>query len=133
MLNSAFVDTLEGDLEHLERINRLVALIPEEQRRAHGIALKQVENLTIWPSEAVDKIAGRKIRFLPASIRTLLRRTGATASGGGAAAASYLLFAQPFIEDLINLGYRDAMWEADRMKRFFAPADGSQPELAAAD
>lgn len=133
LLNSAFVDTLESDLEHLERINRLVGLIPEEQRRANGVSLKQVENLTIWPSEAVDKIAGRKIRYLPASIRTLLRRTGATTSGGGATAASYLLFAQPFIEEMINLGYRDAMWEADRMRLFFAQGGDARLELAASD
>lgn len=133
MLNSAFVDTLEGDIEHLERINRLVSLIPEETRLAQGINLKQVDNLTVWPSEPVDRIAGRKIRYLPGSIRTFLWRTGATASGGGATAASYLLFAQPFIDDMISLGYRDAMWEADAMRVFFSRAGDPQLELAASD
>ncbi len=125
MFNSAFVDTLEGDIEHLERINKLVGMIPEEQLETQGIRLKQVDNLIIWPSEPVDKIAGRKIRYLPASLRTFLRRTGATTSGGGATAASYLLFAQPFIDEMISLGYRDAMWEADRMREFFARECGT--------
>ncbi len=120
MLNSAFVDTLEGDIEHLERINELVRLIPEELRDAEGIRLKPVDNLIIWPSEEVDKIAGRKIRYLPRSLRAFLRRTGATASGGGAMAASYLLFAQPFIDEMINLGYRDTMWEAETISSFFS-------------
>lgn len=130
MLNSAFVDTLEADIEHLERINRLVGMIPEETRVANGIHLKQVDNLIVWPSEAVDRIAGRKIRYLPGSIRTFLWRTGATASGGGATAASYLLFAQPFIDDMISLGYRDAMWEADAMRVFFREPGDPQLELA---
>jgi NTE family protein len=127
MLNSAFVDTLESDIEHLERINRLVRMVPEEQRKQQGLGLRAVESLIIWPSEEVDKIAGRKVRYLPASLRTFLYRTGATTSGGGANAASYLLFAQPFIEEMINLGYRDGMWEADRMRQFFRAADRRQP------
>ena len=122
MLNSAFVDTLESDIEHLERINDLVELIPEEVRDQQDIRLKRVENMVVWPSEEVDKIAGRKVRYLPKSLRVFLRSTGATASGGGATAASYLLFAQPFISEMIALGYRDGMWEADAMRRFFTSA-----------
>ena len=98
-------------------------LIPEAQRQAEGIRLKPVDNLIIWPSEEVDKIAGRKIRYLPRSLRAFLRRTGATASGGGAMAASYLLFAQPFIDEMISLGYRDTMWEADSIARFFSATE----------
>ncbi len=120
MLNSAFVDTLEGDIEHLERINELVRLIPDEVRDAEGIRLKPVDNLIIWPSEEVDKIAGRKVRYLPRSLRAFLRSTGATTSGGGAMAASYLLFAQPFIDEMINLGYRDTMWESETIASFFS-------------
>jgi NTE family protein len=119
LLNSAFVDSLEGDIEHLDRINKMLRLIPEEQREANGIRLRPVESLVIWPSEEVDKIAGRKVRYLPRSLRLLLRSTGATTSGGGANAASYLLFAKPFIEELVRLGYRDAMWEADSIRSFF--------------
>ena len=119
MFNSAFVDSLEGDIENLERINRLVALIPEEVREERGIKVRPIESLVISPSEQVDKIAGRKVRYLPDSLRFLLRTTGATAHGGGAAAASYLLFAKPFIEKMIELGYRDTMWESDSIRTFF--------------
>ncbi len=126
MLNSAFVDSLEGDIEHLERINRLVAMIPPERRAAEGIPLRHVSNLVIWPSEELDKIAGRKVRYLPSSLRLFLRSTGATTSGGGAAAASYLLFAQPFVDEVIALGYRDAMWEASAMRAFFSTTHGAE-------
>jgi NTE family protein len=126
MFNSAFVDSLEGDIEQLERLNRLVALIPEASRKQHGIKVRPIESLVISPSEQLDKIAGRKIRYLPRSLRFFLRNTGATASGGGATAASYLLFAKPFIDDLIALGYKDTMWERDAIETFFAAA--SKPE-----
>ena len=118
LFNSAFVDTLEGDIEHLERINRLVTLIPEELREDNGVRVKPVESLVVSPSEQVDKIAGRNVRYLPKSLRFFMRSTGATASGGGATAASYLLFAQPFIQEMISLGYRDTMWDQEKIKRF---------------
>jgi NTE family protein len=126
LLNSAFLDSLEGDIEHLERVNQLVRLIPEELREANGIPLRPVESLVVWPSEEVDKIAGRKVRYLPSSLRMLLRSTGATTSGGGANAASYLLFAKPFIEDLVKLGYRDAMWEQDSIRGFLGLAESNR-------
>lgn len=119
LFNSAFVDSLEGDIEQLERVNALLSLIPEETRQAQGLKVRPVESMVISPSEQVDKIAGRQIRYLPSSLRLFLRTTGATASGGGATAASYLLFARPFISEMINLGYRDTMWEADAIRRFF--------------
>jgi NTE family protein len=75
--------------------------------------------MVVSPSQPVDRIAGRKVRYLPESLRFFLRITGATASGGGATAASYLLFARPFIEELIALGYRDTMWETESIRPFF--------------
>jgi NTE family protein len=33
MLNTIFIDTLEMDLERLQRVNRTIACIPEEVRR----------------------------------------------------------------------------------------------------
>lgn len=120
LLNSAFVDSLEGDLEHMELINKLVKLIPEEQKQAAGFHLRAVENMVISPSSPLDVIAGRNVRYLPDSLRFFLRAIGATAKGGGATAASYLLFSTEFITDLMELGYQDGMAEADAMKRFFA-------------
>jgi NTE family protein len=119
MFTSAFVDSLEGDIERLERINELLELIPEETRKQHLPHLRPIEKLVISPTEQVDKIAGRKIRYLPKSLRFFLRNTGATTSGGGATAASYLLFTKPFTDELISLGYRDTMWDRPAMEKFF--------------
>ncbi len=119
LLNSAFVDSLEGDLEHMELINKLVKLIPEEQKKAAGFHLRAVENMVISPSSPLDVIAGRNVRYLPDSLRFFLRAIGATAKGGGATAASYLLFSTEFITDLMELGYQDGLAEAEAMRKFF--------------
>ena len=94
-------------------------MIPDEIQEEHGLDLREVESLVVSPTEQVDKIAGRKIRYLPKSLRFFLRMTGATAHGGGATAASYLLFAAPFTDELISLGYKDTMWDVDKIKPFF--------------
>ncbi|MEH6822550.1 MAG: patatin-like phospholipase family protein [Motiliproteus sp.] len=127
LLNSAFIDSLEGDIEHLDRTNELLKLIPESQRLAAGVLLKPVDSLVVSPSEELDKIAGRNIRYLPRTLRLLMRTVGATASGGGATAASYLLFAAPFCKALIDLGYKDAMWERDSIDTFFQPGPEASP------
>ena len=119
MFNSAFVDGLEGDIEHLERVNELLRRVPEDQHEIGGHKLRPVDTMIVSPSAQLDVIAGRKIRYLPRALRLALRAVGATAKGGGATAASYLLFAQPFIQELIDLGYQDTMWERERVEKFF--------------
>ncbi|MCL6415450.1 patatin-like phospholipase family protein [Aestuariirhabdus sp. Z084] len=126
MLNSAFIDAMESDIEHLERINKLLEYIPEEVRRAEGLPLRGVDSLIISPSEEIDIIAGRKIRSLSSSLRWALRTVGATKKGGGATAASYLLFTPDFCGALIDMGYKDAMWERESIEAFF-DQDLNQP------
>lgn len=120
MFNSAFIDSLEGDIEHLERVNDLLALLGAE-RCDNTQFLRPVETLIISPSKPLDKIAGRRIRNMPASMRYFMRRTGATAKGGGSAAASYLLFSHEYCNELMELGYQDTMWERESVEAFFAP------------
>ncbi|MDR7090994.1 MULTISPECIES: patatin-like phospholipase family protein [Cellvibrio] len=120
LFNSAFVDALEGDLEHMQRMNELLKLIPEDVRMREGILLRPVDNMVISPSYPIDGIAGRNVRYLPKSLRFFLRAIGATAKGGGATAASYLLFSNEFITELMALGREDTLAEADNIRAFFA-------------
>lgn len=119
LFNSAFVDALESDLEHMQRMNELLELIPEEVREREGIILRPVKNMAISPSYPIDGIAGRNVRYLPKSLRFFMRATGSTAKGGGATAASYLLFSNEFINELIELGLADTLAQADNIRAFF--------------
>lgn len=122
MFNSAFIDALEGDLEHMERVNALLAMI-DRDRCKQTDHLRLVDTLVISPSKPLDRIAGRRVRDLPKSLRFFLRNAGATARGGGSAAASYLLFDHGYCHELMELGYQDAMWERDAIERFFEPQE----------
>jgi NTE family protein len=119
LFSSAFIDTLEGDMEHLERINDLLLRIPEEDRYFNGHLLRPVETMVISPSKAMDEIAGRNVQHMPSSVRFLMGATGGTSKSGGASTASYLLFEKPFVNELFDLGYNDVMWERDKLEEFF--------------
>jgi NTE family protein len=119
MFHSAFIDSLEGDLEHLERINALLKLIPEKELEAQNVRLRPVETMVISPSKALDKLAERRFRHMPKGVRMFLHSAGATRKGGGGGTSSYLLFEKPYIDELIELGYQDAMWEKDNIQAFF--------------
>lgn len=122
MFNSVFIDSLEGDMERLERVNNLLDLVSDgvNPRTETTESLRPVDTLIISPSKPLDKIAGRRVKSLPPTIRYFMRSSGATARGGGAAAASYLLFSHQYCDELMALGYQDAMWEKDAIINFFS-------------
>lgn len=122
MFNSVFIDSLEGDMERLEQVNNLLDLTPDElnSRSEAAEKLRPVDTLIISPSKPLDKIAGRRVKSLPPAIRYFMRSSGATARGGGAAAASYLLFSHQYCDELIALGYEDAMWKKEDIINFFS-------------
>lgn len=120
LFNSAFIDAMEADLETLRSINRLVSTMSDEDRSAHGINdMRPIEALAITPSEPIDLIAAEFLKELPLDLRLFLKAIGATAQGGGASTASYLLFEKKFCSRLLNMGYRDAMEQEEDMRHFF--------------
>lgn len=116
LLNSTFIDNLESDLELLGRLNMLGKMLPEAQRKKQ-LGLSSVDVLVISPSKKIDEIAARHRHQLPASLRLFLRGPGATrASGGGV--LSYLLFERSYCNELIELGYQDAMSKKEELLAF---------------
>lgn len=106
VMDSIFLDGLEGDLERVQRINHTVGILPEEAREQTG--LRHIEVLVIKPSQAIETIAQRYTMNLPWSIRFLLRGIGAMRHSG-ANLTSYLLFEKNFCNAIIELGYQDAL------------------------
>lgn len=123
-LNSIFLDSMEMDLERVQRINELAAMLPESLRAQAGI--KYVDVLVVSPSQPIEKIAERYIKELPWTIRLLLRLVGAVRQSG-ATLISYLLSEGKFCRALIDLGYQDALKQREEILRFL---DGQPSQVA---
>lgn len=116
-LNSIFLDSLEVDLERMQRINRTIELIPEEIRKKANDPLQKVDFRVITPSEELEKIAAEHADELPRTIRTLLSTVGGT-SRSGSNLLSYLLFEKAYCRELIKLGYSDTVARKDDLLEF---------------
>lgn len=116
-LNSIFLDSMEVDLERLQRINKTIQMVPPKALEKSGVSLHHVDVLVISPSETIESIAAKHVHSLPRTIRFLLRGVGATRRSGSNF-ASYLLFEKPFCRELMDLGYHDAMSQKQEILKF---------------
>ena len=109
LLNSAFIDSLETDIELLEQTNQFLQHVDVEFKNQEGKALRPIDIQVISPSQDLDRLADEYVMSLPTSIRTLLRFLGGGKSDGGVNISSYLLFSHDFCGRLIELGYQDGL------------------------
>mgnify|MGYP003632662218 CR=1 FL=1 len=116
LLNSAFIDSLEEDVQMLERFNRLAAHITPAQQRE--LEVRPVELLVIKPRVKFEEMAMNFTHELPKSMRFLLSMIGANKRGGGSSLASYILFEREYCKALIKSGYDDAMSQAEEIRQF---------------
>lgn len=110
ILDTIFLDGLYSDLERVTRINRLIQAGAETRFGVIDIHI-------IVPSKDIREIAHRHKQQFPRPVKTLLRGIGAYNSGGRPL-ISYLLFEKAYCQELIDLGYQDAMRRKDRLLPF---------------
>jgi len=120
LLNSAFVDSLETDIELLEQMNALLRLTDKKIKNQEGRILEPIDALVISPSEDIDELADYYVKSLPVSVRTFLKVSGGSASNGGVNIASYLLFTPEYCQRLIDLGYKDGIQQQTEIEAFLA-------------
>jgi len=118
MLDTLFMDGLYSDLERITRINEMLDAAPPEGDRRHGGGpLRPIDTMLIVPSEDLRLIAHKHREELPFAIRALLRGVGGR-SPGEDRLLSFLLFEQAYTQELIALGYSDAMKVKDELLDF---------------
>ena len=117
LLNSAFIDTIDQDIAHIDEVNQLLSLIPVESRPPE---LAHRKTLVISPSLGLNVIAREHLDTLPKSVSRLLKTATGNRPENAASAASYLLFTPEYCQALMELGFKDAMWEKERILDFLS-------------
>jgi NTE family protein len=108
MLDAIFIDTLDMDLERLQRVNQTLASVREDTGWRTNPELKAIDTLVIRPTGRMDVIAASHAQELPRAVRFIARRIGAL-DPNGASALSYLLFESGYCRHLMALGFSDGM------------------------
>ncbi|HEX20019.1 MAG TPA: patatin-like phospholipase family protein [Acidiferrobacteraceae bacterium] len=122
VMNSIFLDSLEIDLERLQRINKTISLIPDKRFEEGGVTLRPVEPMVINPTEDLQRIANKYAKHLPRAVRFLLRGIGAV-NKESTSLISYILFEKPYCRELIALGYADTMQRKEEIRKFLEIED----------
>ncbi len=126
-MNAIFLDHLDADLEHLRRMNELVAA-HADAAEARGASVQEpmrvVTPLVVNPSEDLAMVAQRFAHRMPRVVRYVLDGLG-TPDAQSADLMSYLLFDGAYTRALVDIGWRDANERIDELEAFLR-GDGSQ-------
>lgn len=113
IMNSAFVDTLENDLNILKEFNELVAQIPPSPYKNNPNSRHDVKLLEIAPSQELNLMAMQYYDELPKPMARYIKE------GTSGTLLSLILFEAGFCKALCDLGYADAMKKESEVRDFF--------------
>ena len=117
LFERAFLDTLEGDMERVTQINRMLELVPMPQAEKESLlGLRHVDVINLTPSVPLDSLAIHHLEALPRSLRFFLQRN--QEEGEAASLLSFLLFEGVYCQELIRQGFDDAMAIEARLNEF---------------
>lgn len=113
MYNAIFLDLIDQDVLRLERMNRLLAKLPPDERDG----LRIVDILVMRPSQDLGRIARDHEPRLPGMFRWLTRGLG-TRQTSSPDVLSLLMFQDDYLARLIALGEADAEARMDEIGEF---------------
>lgn len=121
MMNAAFLDGLDSDVERTLRINQTLKLLEEAKATSAGTSLKQVPLLVLSPSTDLGAMAQQQFKKFPRTMRYMLKGLGVSDTTGSDL-MSYLSFDPSFTRPLLELGRADALLKREEILDFFKNA-----------
>jgi NTE family protein len=115
LLNAVFLDSVDSDLERLNRVNRTLDLVPRD--RLEDLGMRPIPALVLRPSEDLGKLAADEYVRFPRMLRYLLKGIGASGHAGEDL-LSYLAFEPTYVRRVMELGYEDTMARRDEVTEF---------------
>jgi NTE family protein len=135
-MNAIFLDHLDADLDHLRRMNELVAAHasgtgPTAPETGAPLVepMRVVRPLVLSPSEDLALVAQRYAHRMPRLLRLVLEGLG-TPDAQSADLMSYLLFDSAYTRTLVEIGYGDAGARIDEIEAFLADAGAFERKRA---
>ncbi len=114
ILNSAFVDALENDLEFIRHMNAVNPLVPKPVIERNSIHMNKIDLLEISPSRELNVLAMEHYHELPKTMTRYIKE------GSSGTLLSLILFERGFCGALCQLGFEDGMEKEGRIRDFFA-------------
>ncbi len=115
LLDTIFTDTLNSDIERLERVNKLLKSTDEKAQAQ--LNMRQISHFRIYNTHDFNRIADAHFTELPIMIRLLLGLIGVN-KHSRSSITSYLMFEQNYTRELIRLGYQDVMEQETQVRSF---------------
>lgn len=112
LLDTIFTDSMNADIERIERINNTLKYASEEKT-----GLKQISTMQINPSRNISRLARHYYKHLPPAIKFIMRFFGVK-QNAESTLLSYILFEKPFTEKLLQIGYEDGLNQIDQILEF---------------
>jgi NTE family protein len=113
LMNAIFLDLVDQDAVRLERINRLLEGVPENEREE----MKKVQLLVVRPSRDLGKLVAEYEPKLPAAFKFMTRGLG-TRETSSPDVLSMLMFQRDYLTRLMEIGEADAEARAEEIDTF---------------
>jgi len=127
LFNVMFLDHLATDVEHLDRLNKLMRDGRISQSTTEDCEkMRPLATLLVTPSVDLSELARQHQKDMPYLIQYFVNGLGRDAVSC-ADLMSYLLFTPKYTRALIDIGYNDADKRIDEIEHFiFSPTNGGR-------
>lgn len=118
ILNGLFFDSLDADIDRMQRVNRTLAVMSYEELQQLPDQLRKIPILNLKPTEEMANLPECEMTTLPPTLNYVLRGIGVTPHKGKDL-LSYLSFEPNYMQSLLKLGYEDTIRKKDQILDFF--------------